>query len=47
MTAKHDCMNCKWSYKAREGVRCSKTAKPEVKQWCGKWEHEDEGQKDS
>lgn len=47
MTATHDCNNCKWAYKAREGVRCARTTEPEVKQWCGKWEHEEDARKES
>lgn len=40
MEMRHDCKNCKWAYKAIDGVRCGKTTKPEVKTWCKNWEAE-------
>lgn len=45
MTMRHECRNCKWSVLTfGDKVRCSNVrsgrTNVDIRDWCGKWEHE-------
>ena len=46
MTYRHECRNCRWCYQVTyERHRCAKADSGrnnvDVRDWCGKWEHEE------
>ena len=46
MTYRHECRNCRWCYQVTyDRHRCAKADSGrnnvDVRDWCGKWEHEE------